>query len=225
MVAEEDLASRLGGLSMHQANDNFSQRELISVPPSKGDNVFSQVAPVTPYLYLAAATALSPSRLESLGVTLVINVTKQLPNLPLEGARNLKIAIDDCTRTDLGRHLEGLVRAIAEERDSGGRVLVHCVAGVSRSASVCLAYLVKQYCSLLEAWRHLRTVRPWVRPNYAFMQQLVDWEAKVRPLPSSMRTQLSDLKGCERPPKRKTSCGLSLALLGGDEWSKVTQVL
>ena len=31
----------------------------------------------------------------------------------------------------------------SQEADSGGRVLVHCVAGVSRSVAVVLGYLVR----------------------------------------------------------------------------------
>ena len=72
--------------------------------------------------------------------------------------------------------------------------MVHCVAGVSRSASLVLAYLTRclmvmlacddddmfrYYCDLSSAWRHLKTIRPWVRPNPSFLQQLVQWEAAL----------------------------------------------
>ena len=55
-----------------------------------------------------------------------------------------------------------------QEAETGGRVLVHCVAGVSRSVSVVLAYLVTFYCDLTQAWSHVRTIRPWARHGQIF---------------------------------------------------------
>ena len=80
-------------------------------------------------------------------------------------------------------------------------MLVHCVAGVSRSATLCLAYLTRYYCSLEEAWHHVKTIRPWVRPNYSFMEQLVQWEKVVRP--HCEGTQMERLRGAEVRRKRK----------------------
>jgi protein-tyrosine phosphatase len=43
-----------------------------------------------------------------------------------------------------------------------GRVLVHCAAGVSRSATVVLGYLMaRQNMELQAAVEHLKAVRPW----------------------------------------------------------------
>ena len=75
------------------------------------------------------------------------------------------------------------------EVDKGGVVLVHCVAGVSRSATICLAYLVSHnHMSLQQAWQHVKKVRPWVKPNKGFLQQLSDWEKMMRPgeMPSQL---------------------------------------
>ena len=35
----------------------------------------------------------------------------------------------------------------------------------------------RYYCSLSAALAHVTTIRPWVRPNTSFLQQLVRWEA------------------------------------------------
>lgn len=59
----------------------------------------------------------------------------------------------------------------------GGAVLVHCVAGVSRSATICLAYLTKYYCrSLRDAYHLMYSKRPMVRPNLGFWRQLIHYE-------------------------------------------------
>lgn len=71
--------------------------------------------------------------------------------------------------------------AFLQVRLAGGLTLVHCVAGVSRSATLCLAYLVKHRgMSLREAYVHLKKARPCVRPNCGFFNQLIDFERKTR---------------------------------------------
>ena len=60
---------------------------------------------------------------------------------------------------------------------SGGKVLVHCVAGVSRSAAVILAYLMRYHCTTLKAaYDLLADKRAMVRPNLGFWRQLIAYE-------------------------------------------------
>lgn len=62
---------------------------------------------------------------------------------------------------------------IDEVRDSGGSVFVHCNAGVSRSAAIVIAYLMKnQKLSYLLAVDLLKQTRPCVKPNDGFIRQL-----------------------------------------------------
>ena len=60
---------------------------------------------------------------------------------------------------------------------SGGCVLVHCNAGVSRAASIVMAYLMRHYgMSFVEAFRFVKSKRAFVRPNEGFVQQLREYE-------------------------------------------------
>lgn len=55
----------------------------------------------------------------------------------------------------------------------GRNVLVHCAAGISRSATVVLAYLMlRDSISFPEALQRVREARPRVRPNARFEQYL-----------------------------------------------------
>lgn len=57
-------------------------------------------------------------------------------------------------------------------------VVVHCLAGISRSATVVAAYLMKKYHqSLKDVLCFMKNVRPVVSPNPGFLQQLKVWEA------------------------------------------------
>jgi hypothetical protein len=70
---------------------------------------------------------------------------------------------------------------IASERAAGRTVFVHCMNGISRSGMVLAAYLMRR-----ESWTRdqalefLRSRRPGVRPNPAFMELLLEWERTLK---------------------------------------------
>ena len=51
--------------------------------------------------------------------------------------------LEDDPRTRLNYYFDPVADKIKEVQDRGGRTLLHCVAGVSRSASLTIAYLIK----------------------------------------------------------------------------------
>merc|ERR1711865_945919 len=56
----------------------------------------------------------------------------------------------------------------------GGRVLVHCHEGKSRSVSLCLAYMItREKRSLADALAFVKSKRPVARPNAGFIKQLL----------------------------------------------------
>ena len=56
-------------------------------------------------------------------------------------------------------------------------VLVHCFAGVSRSASICVAYLMKiKKWNLEKALWHLKKCRKIINPNVGFIKKLAFYE-------------------------------------------------
>lgn len=63
---------------------------------------------------------------------------------------------------------------------SGGCVLVHCNAGVSRAATVVAAYLIRHHAmTTSEALNFIKVKRPFIRPNPGFMEQLKEYEARL----------------------------------------------
>lgn len=60
-------------------------------------------------------------------------------------------------------------------------VLVHCVAGISRSVTVTVAYLMQTMDkSLEEAYDMVKRQKPNIAPNFNFMGQLLDFERRLR---------------------------------------------
>ncbi len=60
-------------------------------------------------------------------------------------------------------------------------MLVHCYAGVSRSASCVIAFLMQE-CGLtfIEAMAYVRKKRSIVFPNFGFQRQLMEFEKLLR---------------------------------------------
>lgn len=141
----------------------------------------NQVSVIKDWLYLSGARAIRQARLRELGITCVVNCTAELPTVPLDGVEFVKIHVSDTPASNLEVHLDAIADKIEEVRGRGGRVLVHCVAGVSRSPAFVLAYLIKYLnMSLRQAFFHVRSVRPNVRPNAGFFSQLIEFERRLR---------------------------------------------
>ncbi len=59
----------------------------------------------------------------------------------------------------------------------GGKVFVHCHAGISRSATVCIAFIMKHMeLSLSKSYDFVKQKRPCISPNLHFMGQLLTFE-------------------------------------------------
>lgn len=69
---------------------------------------------------------------------------------------------------------------VDEARRGRCGVLVHCLAGVSRSVTVTVAYLMHALqLTLNDAFDHVRHCKPDISPNFSFMGQLLDYERSL----------------------------------------------
>ncbi|KAH9508993.1 Dual specificity protein phosphatase 14 [Bulinus truncatus] len=142
--------------------------------------MFSQIAEISNSLYLSSAAAVRGEKIRSLGITHIINVTLEIPNLQLPNLECIQIRIDDAPTASLGLYFDRCADKINQVDRKGGKTLVHCVAGVSRSASICIAYLMKYHrLSLEQAYRHVKRRRSVIHPNVGFWKQLIDYERRL----------------------------------------------
>lgn len=83
----------------------------------------------------------------------------------------------DTESENLLDYLQVCLDFIERSRKDGGSVLVHCFAGVSRSAAVITAYLMKsENLSLEDALESLKQSCEFVCPNDGFLEQLKMFE-------------------------------------------------
>ncbi|KAJ3116958.1 hypothetical protein HDU96_008248 [Phlyctochytrium bullatum] len=88
--------------------------------------------------------------------------------------------IEDSPREPIRKLFAETSTIIAHALSRNEGVLVHCHAGVSRSATIVLAYLVRHAgLTLHEAWTTAYAARPIVRPNEGFARALQELEREV----------------------------------------------
>ncbi|XP_066495717.1 dual specificity protein phosphatase 2 [Tiliqua scincoides] len=145
--------------------------------------LYDQGGPVEilPFLYLGSCYHSSNREvLESLGITAVLNVSSSCPN-HFEGQFLYKsIPVEDNQMAEISVWFQEAINFIDSVKNSGGRVLVHCQAGISRSATICLAYLIQsRRVRLEEAFDFVKQRRGVISPNFGFMGQLLQFETEV----------------------------------------------
>ncbi|KAM9622426.1 dual specificity protein phosphatase 4 isoform 2-T2 [Trichechus inunguis] len=150
---------------------------------SCGTPLHDQGGPVEilPFLYLGSAYhAARRDMLDALGITALLNVSSDCPN-HFEGHYQYKcIPVEDNHKADISSWFMEAIEYIDAVKDCRGRVLVHCQAGISRSATICLAYLMmKKRVRLEEAFEFVKQRRSIISPNFSFMGQLLQFESQV----------------------------------------------
>ncbi|PSN30522.1 hypothetical protein C0J52_24114 [Blattella germanica] len=84
--------------------------------------------------------------------------------------------VTDTPREDLLSHFEDTADFINSGQEQGV-VLVHCYFGVSRSATIVIAYMMKKYeLTYEEAFERVKSKRRFVGPNPGFISQLQLYE-------------------------------------------------
>ncbi|CAI5463513.1 unnamed protein product [Closterium sp. Yama58-4] len=133
-------------------------------------------------LYLGNLNSASDKELlDGLGIKSILTIASNVGPPKFPGAfKYTEVSIIDSSHVNIAAHFELCFKAIDEGIRSGG-ILVHCVAGMSRSATVVIAYLMaRKGISFQEAFAHVKRCRPIAQPNYGFMRQLEKFEAYLR---------------------------------------------
>ena len=87
----------------------------------------------------------------------------------------------DLPDTNITSYFDECFAFIDSALDTGGRILVHCMAGVSRAASIVIGYLMKvDSMDFKTAFNHVKDKRPSIRPNDGFMRQLQNYECQLK---------------------------------------------
>ncbi|KAG0054623.1 dual specificity phosphatase 12 [Gryganskiella cystojenkinii] len=129
---------------------------------------------ILPGLFLSGAgPAESLDYLQKVGITHILQITDiTTPRFPGQFMYKI-IAVPDMDETNLIKHFPDTFTFIQQALDKGGKVLVHCMAGASRSVTVVCAYLMKtKGMTADEALETVKKLRHIAGPNDGFVTQL-----------------------------------------------------
>ena len=149
--------------------DNINETKALYRPMSQ----------ITDNLYLGNLfDAQNIQNLLKLGIKKVLSLITdtQLLKYPDEIEHKL-INIDDFPKENIIQYFYECLLFI----DDNKKVLVHCFAGLSRSATIVVAYIMwKIQLDYLEAINLVEKIRPSINPNFGFVKQLKMFEKLLK---------------------------------------------
>jgi len=146
------------------------------------------------FLFLGSEwNASNLEELNSNGVTHILNVTREIDNFFPAVFKYLNIREWDVEETDLLKYWDETYNFIHGAKQMGGKVLVHCKMGISRSASTVCSFAMKYFgWSLTRALSHTKERRGIINPNPGFREQLKIYEGILEA--SRQRNSFKEIK-------------------------------
>ncbi|XP_058834995.1 protein phosphatase Slingshot isoform X2 [Topomyia yanbarensis] len=152
-------------------------------------------APTEIFEHVYLGSEWNASNLEELqrnGVRHILNVTREIDNFFPGTFDYFNVRVYDDEKTDLLKHWDNTFKYISRARMEGSKVLVHCKMGISRSASVVIAYAMKaNNWDFEQALRHVKEKRSCIKPNKNFIMQLETYQGMLDAMKNREKLQRS----------------------------------
>uniref|UniRef100_A0A0K0DIT2 protein-tyrosine-phosphatase n=1 Tax=Angiostrongylus cantonensis TaxID=6313 RepID=A0A0K0DIT2_ANGCA len=135
---------------------------------------------IFPFMYLGSQNdAANTEQMKKRGITHVVNLSIGCPRASsITSDENfLRIPVNDSYQEKLSPYFERAWEFLERVRKSGNVVLIHCLAGISRSPTLAISYVMRYLnMSSEDAYKLVKEKRPSISPNFNFMGQLLEYE-------------------------------------------------
>jgi protein-tyrosine phosphatase len=132
-----------------------------------------QVSKITDGLFLSnQRVSKNYDNLKSIGIKQILSVGAELDIHITEDFKTMRIDIHDSPDVNIRTYFRS-----AHQFINTAPTLVHCYAGISRSTTIVISYLIRYHnMSSATALNYCKERRPIINPNYGFLEQLSDYE-------------------------------------------------
>jgi len=194
---------------VEEPKEKYEQDLIPPTPMSAADKENFTMTEILPHIFVGnILDAQNLDRLNKNGITHIVNSTPDLPFFWEKKYNYLRIDVLDLPSQNIRKHFDKAFQFIDDALHiKNNNVLVHCSAGISRSPTIVLAYMIKKYnMKLDEAFNEMRQKRQIIDPNISFILQLRDWENKCLATPI---IETDDDIDCNNNPRSTSStyCG------------------
>ncbi len=130
-------------------------------------------------------SAILPSVIKALNIGARINFCKEIDSRYLQ-CHLLEIHVEDSSKANIYQFFDIVYEFLVTCEEAKLNVLVNCRAGISRSPTILIAYLMRRFnMSFDDAMQYVKLCRPIVKPNYGFITQLQCYRKELDQLKSS----------------------------------------
>ncbi|KAK9879889.1 hypothetical protein WA026_008389 [Henosepilachna vigintioctopunctata] len=129
-------------------------------------------AKILTYLYFGSQDCCSREVIEKYSIVNILSIGIEAPCRCGEVTYHFLECLD-LPETNIWEIVKKSVVVIENSVNNCENILVHCNAGVSRSASVIIGYLIyKHNFQFVNALEYVKSVHPSIQPNVGFLKQL-----------------------------------------------------
>ncbi len=188
LVANDNIAHKLASFS--SAISTLTNSENKNEPRK-----LREPTKILDFLYLGSQEdALCEATLNALNIKCILNVSVDClkPDF-IADAQFLRIPVNDGHGARILPFFDIAYQFIEKCRKNDMKVLVHCLAGISRSPTLAIAFLMK-YMNMKSdnAYQFVKEKRPSISPNFNFLGQLYDYEKQLAS--STKQAKLGDVR-------------------------------
>lgn len=133
------------------------------------------------YLGSYEKAAVCKEALRKHNITHILTIGYEMEPINKDAITYHVVLLDDEPEVEISKHFYECFQFIdkaLEKKESN--LLIHCWAGISRSATITIAYLIYKFgMDYMEAFEHVRRARHWIGPNQGFRNQLKSFSKTI----------------------------------------------
>lgn len=139
--------------------------------------------------------SMSDEFISSNSISIIINCAQEIKNSFPNTVKYFNIPVEDNSQQHISQYFDACHHFLVQNFELKGNILIHCVYGVSRSATVAIALIMKfANFKRQQAQKIVEIRRPEISPNFGFLQQLDIYELQIA---DSMAQQQQNEEGTQ----------------------------